>query len=1240
MIVMKRFRIALGGVVSLWLTGVFCGHAAGQTTIHVPADVPSIAQALIQAQNGDTVLVSPGTYYDTISFGGKAITVASTDGPAVTILDARNVTSVAFFMNGEGPQSVLRGFTVTHGFSLGEGAGIFIGNASPTIDGNVITANQGCQGIGIEADFSSAIIKNNVISNNTSSSLNCSFAGGGGIRVNGFGSVQILNNIITGNQSASDGGGIQLNSTSLITISGNTIENNTASSGGGISVVTGSSATIVNNLVTGNSASQGTGVYLDGLLGNQNLFVNNTIALNISLFNGQQVFLDGSQMGTQFFNNVIVDGTGNGAVMCNTDVPSFASNDFLSIAPTTPPQPAPPLVGVCFDVTGLNGNIQLDPQFVNSAGGDYHLQASSPAIDAGSNTAPSLPDKDLDGKARIGPGNANTCAPTVDMGAYEFVLTSSGTAFLSATSLDLGSVPVGSSSVPAQNVFVSGQGCVQIASITTTGDYSQTNNCGHLLSNSSNFCVIQITFTPTAAGLRSGSLNLDFGTSAPAASTSLVGQGFVVVASASPTSLTFADQVLGATSPTQTVTVFGGNGALQISSVSITGDYGQTNSCSGPPVAAPNCVVNVSFSPIGTGSRPGSMVINTNQGSFTIALNGNGINPQGQLSSTNLTFASQLVNSTSSPQAVTLTNVGVGTLQILGFTQGGDFAMTNNCGSSLAKGAACTINVTFRPTAVGTRSGFFTVATNNGTPAEVLSGTGAVPLASVSPSALTFANQLLNSTSVAQAVTVSNTGGAPLHLTSITASGDFAQTNSCGASLDPGASCTVNVTFTPSALGSRTGSLALASDGGSPTVALSGQGITPVASISPASLTFGSQLVQTSSPAQAVTVTNTGNTILTISAITTAGDFAQTNNCGASLAAGASCLINVTFTPTARFGRSGSLTVQSNSTPPASSVGLAGTGIAPVAVLSPSSVSFGSQQVGTPSASQGMTLSNNGDAALTLNGFLIAGSSDFTQTNNCPGSLAPGQNCAVSVVFTPSSRGAKAATINVNTQPLFAASAALAGTGIAPVAVLTPSLVFGPQNRGTSTTQTATLSNVGELPLTISTIAISGSGYSQTHSCGSTVAAGGSCTIQVKFQAGVVGVTTGSLTVTDNDPASSTQVTSLTGTSVDFAVSASPASVTVAQGQTASYTISLAPLGGSFPNPVSLTCSGLPAGATCSFSANPGVPGTSGASSALSVTTSNGAGGTRRTGKGSHTISVSGSSGNLKHTVAITLVVD
>jgi parallel beta-helix repeat protein len=1133
-------RIAISLVVFTWLTFTI-SRVAAQQIIHVPADVPTITQAISAAQNGDTVLVSPGTYFETVNFQGKAITVASSDGPATTILDGNNANGVVFFVNGEGLQSILKGFTITHGASPSSGSGISILESSATIDGNTITANQGCEGIGISVRFGSAVIKNNVITNNTAS-FGCS-AGGGGIELNNASNVQVLNNVVSGNLMFGNGGGIEISSSTGTIVTGNTVQNNTANGfGGGISIENDSQANLAGNLVTGNTAFLGGGIYWIAQFGSQNLVVNNTVASNTGLNDGQEFWIEGYFDGTQFFNNLIVDNTGNGAISCSSAVtpPSFVSNDIVSIQPGPPPQLVPAINGSpCVDVTGVNGNLQQDPLFVNSSGNDYHLQASSPAIDAGNNSAPSLPDKDLDGKPRIGPGNASTCAATVDMGAYEFALNASGAAQLSPSSLVFPGNAVGTSSVPqSASIFVF-QGCVQVASVTATGDYSQTNNCGSALS-SSNSCTIQVTFTPTAGGLRTGSLTVDFGSSATSQSTSLMGQGLVSTPpSYSPTSLEFGDQLVSSTSAAQTVTVFGGgNVPLQISSVSITGDYVQTNSC--VPMVAPTCLINVSFSPTATGSRPGTMIINTNEGSVTVTMSGTGTVPT--YSPTTLAFGNQPVSSTSASQTVTVFGGG-SPIQISSVSITGDYVQTNSCVGLPIAAPECLVNVSFSPTATGSRPGTMVINTNLGSFNVTMSGTGIAPQATLSTTNVTFPNQLVNTSSAPQTITLSNTGTAALQVTSISVVGaggsgsnGFAQTNNCGSSLAPGANCAISVTFTPAALGGLSAVLTVNSNAPSVVANLSGTGIAAVGTVSPQSLTFGNQLVQTASPAQAVTLTNTGNIALAINNIAVTGDFTQTNTCGASLAAGASCTISVTFVPTARLSRVGSLTIQSNSTPPAPSV-------------------------------------------------------------------------------------------------------SLSGTGIAPVAMLTASVNFGFQDLHTSATQSATLTNPGELPLTISSITTSGGSYSQSNACGASLAAGSSCMILVNFNANATGPITGSLTVTDNDPAGGTQVAALTGTGVDFAVSSSPSSVTVTQGQTAGYTISVATLGGNFPNNVSLSCSGLPRGATCSFSPTSVVPGTSSTASQLSITTT-GQHGSQNTPKGSHSIKISGVSDSLKHSISVTLVVD
>jgi hypothetical protein len=228
---------------------------------------------------------------------------------------------------------------------------------------------------------------------------------------------------------------------------------------------------------------------------------------------------------------------------------------------------------------------------------------------------------------------------------------------------------------------------------------------------------------------------------------------------------------------------------------------------------------------------------------------------QVSLSPSTLSFADQNVNTTSAPQAITLTNGGSGTLSISGitvtWTNVGDFSQTNTCGTSVAAGASCMISVTFTPQAVRARSAFVSVADNaTGSPHKAtLNGTGAgVAQVSLTPSSLSFGNQNLNTTSGQQTITLSNGGSGALSITSIaitgTNAGDFSQTNTCGASVAAGASCTISITFTPQAAGARSASVSVADNAtGSPhTAALSGSGVgVAQVSLTPSSLAFGTR---------------------------------------------------------------------------------------------------------------------------------------------------------------------------------------------------------------------------------------------------------------------------------------------------------------------------------------------------------------------------------------------------------------
>jgi hypothetical protein len=312
-----------------------------------------------------------------------------------------------------------------------------------------------------------------------------------------------------------------------------------------------------------------------------------------------------------------------------------------------------------------------------------------------------------------------------------------------------------------------------------------------------------------------------------------------------------------------------------------------------------------------------------------VSLSGTGIAPGVNLTPSSLTFAAQNVGTTSAVQTVTLSNNGTATLSITKIATSGDFAQTNNCGTTLAPNASCTINVTFTPTAIGSRTGALSVTDNaSGSPQSVsLSGTGVAPLVCLSPAIINFAGHNVG-TSSTLSVMLTNCGNAALVITSITATGDFSQSNNCVGTLAVNASCVINVTFTPTTTGLRTGVLSLTDNApGSPqSVGLSGTGTTPGASLSPPSLTFGPQGVGTTSPAQTVTLTNSGTGPLTITNIAISGDFAQTNTCGNTLAAGASCPIQVTFTPTTTGTRTGTLSVTDNAAGSPQLASLTGTG--------------------------------------------------------------------------------------------------------------------------------------------------------------------------------------------------------------------------------------------------------------------------------------------------------------------------
>jgi len=315
----------------------------------------------------------------------------------------------------------------------------------------------------------------------------------------------------------------------------------------------------------------------------------------------------------------------------------------------------------------------------------------------------------------------------------------------------------------------------------------------------------------------------------------------------------------------------------------------------------------------------------------------------------------------------------------------------------------------------------------------------AAPIASLSPTSLTFSTQAIDTTSAATTVTLKNTGTTSLTITSIAITGsnagDFAQNHTCGGSLAASASCTISVRFKPTASGTRTAALSITDNAaGSPQkVALSGTGTT--ARLSPISLSFGSVAIDTASP-KTVTLTNVGTTTLTITGIaitgTNAGDFTQTHTCGSSLVPGASCKISIAFEPSALGTRTATLSVTDNAAGSPQHVPLSGIGT--TAKLSPTSLNFGSVAVGTTSQAKTVTLTNVGTTTLSVTSIAIAGTDagDFAQAHTCGSSLAAGAICTISVAFKPTEIGIRTGTLSItDNAPGSPQTVALNGTGVA-----------------------------------------------------------------------------------------------------------------------------------------------------------------------------------------------------------------
>lgn len=639
-----------------------------------------------------------------------------------------------------------------------------------------------------------------------------------------------------------------------------------------------------------------------------------------------------------------------------------------------------------------------------------------------------------------------------------------------------------------------------------------------------------------------------------------------------------------------------------------------------------------------------------------------------------LTFTA-VSGTTSAAQTVQLTNNGTATLTITGVTLAGtgagSFADTSACGTSLPAGYSCNISVTFTPSSVASFSATLSFADNaSGTPQSItLTGTGTAvpaPVVSLAPASLTFTSAS-GTTSAAQTVTLSNTGNAVLSITGITLGGSgatsFAQTNTCGTSLAAGSSCPISVVFTPGSVGGFSATISIADNasGATQTVGLTGTGaapLAPIATISPVALTF-TAIVGTPSVAQTAKLSNTGNATLAISGIALTGsgaaNFAQTNTCGTSLAAGANCTVSIVFTAPAAAGYSGSLSIADNASGSPQTVALTGTGTAPptitftvpnhtygdapftVTAISNSSGAITYSVISGPATISGSVVTLTGAGAVVLQASQAAAGSYASGTQNATFTVA---SEAQTITFTApaspvtygvgpialsaSSTSGLTVVFSVSSGPASISGSTLTITGAGPVVVAADQSGNANYAGATEVTRSITVNkgapaagltaspnpvlvqNTVTLTATIGSSVGTPTGSVVFSDSGTTI---GTATLNAgiaTLSVSILGVGSHSITAVyggdGNFNTASSAAISETVEDFTLTIGGSGSSQTVQPGGTATYTLPMSPSGGTtFPAAVTFAATGLPAGFTATFSPTSLAAGSSATNVALTI---------------------------------------
>lgn len=532
--------------------------------------------------------------------------------------------------------------------------------------------------------------------------------------------------------------------------------------------------------------------------------------------------------------------------------------------------------------------------------------------------------------ASVAPATLSFGGATVgqDSGALATTLSNTGSA-----ALNIGSIAVGGSN--SGDFRVTGGSCASGSSLAAGAN-----------------CTVQLVFRPAASGARSGSLSISHNATGGSSSVALSGTGNAVAQatlSLSATALDFGALLANAPAQRTLTLTNSGQAALSFSSIGVSGaqasyfTLGGTCAAGTPLAINASCTVVVQVQPAAAGAFAANVNLASNASNANVAVGLSGTAtaaaPAISASPSAVAFGLWTIGAAPLTQQVTLSNRGNVALALSSIAvsgaQGVSIASGGDCGSSLAVGASCTVPLAFAPAAAGSVAGTLLVRSNAADLSVAVTGSGTTsPVARPAlsnPGPVAFADTQVGQQSAAQSNMLSNSGTGALKIASLVLGGsnpgDFALAGTCAAdaTLSPGANCTIDATFKPTAAGARIADMLLVTDGGAQfTVRLNGNASAvpapaPALGVSPQAFDYGSTAAGGAGVVKRFVLSNTGSAALVLNSLGFSGPFAvatgETNACGAfplTLQAGASCELPVRFAPSASGNATGTATLQAS----------------------------------------------------------------------------------------------------------------------------------------------------------------------------------------------------------------------------------------------------------------------------------------------------------------------------------------